>query len=230
MIPLDRQELDLLAGEYVLGVLDAAAAREIETALPGNAELRRAVAFWEEHLAGLSALAPAAEPPADLWQRIAARLKPQTTARPARLGVWRSATPWRWSTLAAAAVAACLALYIALAPFGHGPGYLAVLRAPQQTAPAFVAVVGPGRLSLRPIAAATPPSDRAFELWSIAPGGKAPRSLGVVPADGQMTLASLPIAFPDGTTLAISIEPPGGSPTGQPTGPIAFVGTLQPVE
>ena len=230
MIPLDRQELDLLAGEYVLGVLDAAGVREIETALPINTELRRAVAFWEEHLAGLSALAPAAEPPADLWQRIAARLTSETMALPARLDMRRSATLWRWSTLAAAAVAACLALYIALAPLGHGPGYLAVLRAPQQTTPAFVAVVGPGRLSLRPVADATPPSDHAFELWGIAPGRKAPRSLGVVPADRPMTLASLPIAVSEGTTLAISIEPPGGSPTGQPTGPIAFVGTLQPVE
>jgi anti-sigma-K factor RskA len=28
--------------------------------------------------------------------------------------------------------------------------------------------------------------------------------------------------------MAVSVEPPGGSPTGQPTGPVVFYGKLMP--
>ena len=53
----------MLAGEYVLGVLDAHEADEVAAALAVNAELRRAVAFWERQLHPLSSLAISAEPP-----------------------------------------------------------------------------------------------------------------------------------------------------------------------
>jgi anti-sigma-K factor RskA len=52
------------------------------------------------------------------------------------------------------------------------------------------------------------------------------RSGAVIRADGRLELGALPSAIRDGGTLAISIEPKGGSPTGQPTGPVVFVGTL----
>ena len=35
---------------------------------------------------------------------------------------------------------------------------------------------------------------------------------------------------PDDLTLAISLEPKGGSPTGVATGPIVFTGSLVPAE
>jgi anti-sigma-K factor RskA len=73
---------------------------------------------------------------------------------------------------------------------------------------------------------ATPPSGSAFELWAIAPGAAHPQSLGVIPPDGVLRLDALPPSVRDGATLAISIEPPGGSPTRQPTGPVVFVGAL----
>ena len=40
----------------------------------------------------------------------------------------------------------------------------------------------------------------------------------------RVALANLPAT---GSTLAISIEPRGGSPTGQPTGPVVAAGTLE---
>ncbi|HEX6842229.1 MAG TPA: anti-sigma factor [Stellaceae bacterium] len=227
MIPSDRDELNVRAGEYVLGTLAPEAAREIEAALPGNAELRRAVAFWEERLHPLSQLAPPAEPPPQAWDVIAARLDAVKPRRaPARL--WQSVTLWRWTTVAATAAAACLAFYIALAPPGAAPSFVAVLHAPQQDQPAWLATAGSSGLLVRAVAAATTPVDRSFELWAIAPSAKQPRSLGVIPSDGRLELGALPGAIRGGGTLAISIEPKGGSPTGQPTGPIVFVGTLIP--
>jgi anti-sigma-K factor RskA len=221
MIPEDRDELHMLAGEYVLGVLEPAASREVEEALPANDELRRAVIFWEERLQPLAALVPAAAPPADGWQRIDAALGPKATPM-----LWRSLALWRGATAAALALAACLALYIALAPPAPGPSFVAVLRAPQQDQPAWVATAGRNGLLVRAVAGDAAPSDRSFELWAIAPGSQQPRSLGVIPADGRLELGALPSAIRNGGTLAISIEPKGGSPTKQPTGPVVFVGSL----
>ena len=219
MIPADRQELDILAGEYVAGVLDAEAAREVEAAVAGNAELRDMVAAWEQRLYPLSRLAGEAEPPSDLWGRIATRL--DASAKPAR----NALALWRWATAAAVAVAAVLAIYIAFAPPKARPSLVAVLHAPQSEQPVWVATASGDTLRLRAVAPETPPADHAFELWAIAPNSK-PQSLGVVPPQGRLELAAGPSLIRGGTTLALSVEPKTGSPTGQPTGPVVFSGTL----
>jgi len=93
----------------------------------------------------------------------------------------------------------------------------------------WVAAVGPHGLLVRAVTGAAPPNDRAFELWAISPGATSPRSLGVIPSDGELKLAMLPPDLRDGTTLANSIEPIGGSPTKRPTGPVVFVGAVKGV-
>ena len=226
MIPDDRDDLHALAGEYVLGVLAPSEAHEIEAALPGNAALRRAVAFWEEKLHPLAALAPAADPPANLWSGIEARIAetPQTGAH----GWWSKPAPWRWASGGFAAVAAALLLYIALGGSPAAPSYVAMLHAPQQNAASWVATVGREGLTIRTVAAASPPPDRAYELWAIAPGRTVPQALGVIPKDGVLRVASLPPEVKLGATLAISVEPPTGSPDQhKPTGPVVFVGAVE---
>jgi len=225
MIPENRDELHALAGEYVLGVLDPAEVGEIETATVTNAALRDAVAFWEETLHPLSALAAPTEPPPELWDWIAARLDGGASMRPAPR-LWSTPRPWRWSTAGFAALAAALALYIALKPVSPTPSFVSILHAPQQEQADWVATAGHRGLLVRAVAGATRPSDRAFELWAIAPGAVIPQSLGVIPPDGVLHLDALPPSVRDGAILAISIEPPSGSPTKQPTGPVVFVGTL----
>ena len=223
MIPADETDLHALAGEYVLGTLDPAEAAEVEAALPGNAALRQAVAFWEERLHGLAALAPPAEPPPGTWNAIAERIA-APAAKPAPSGLWNSLALWRASTAVAAAAAACLALYIALVP--AGPSFVAVLHAPQQGEATWIATAGSSGMLVRAVVGGAPPADRAFELWTIPPGATRPQSLGVIPPDGRIEFKSLPPGVRDGATLAISIEPKGGSPTGQPTGPVVYTGAL----
>ena len=224
MIPADRDELDVLAGEYVLGVVDPAQAQEIASALATHAELRDAVNFWEQTLHPLSALAAPAEPPASVWDAIAAQLN---RAPASRTGApwWNSAAPWRWSTAGFAAAAAALLVYIAITP--SAPPLVAVLHAPQSQAANWVATIGSDGLRLAEVTQEAPPNAHAFELWGIAGAAARPEPLGVIPANGSLRLARLPRDIGRGATLAISVEPPGGSPTGQPTGPVVFVGTLQ---
>src|SRR5215472_14295346 len=115
MIPENPEELHVLAGEYVLGVLDAAEAGEVTAALATNPELRSAVAFWEENLEPLSTLAAPAEPPPGTWQAIEARIK-EAAPKPAVYGFWNNVSIWRWATVGFAAAAAVLALWIAVTP------------------------------------------------------------------------------------------------------------------
>jgi anti-sigma-K factor RskA len=221
MIPTDREELDVLAGEYVLGLLDAAQAREIEEALAHNPSLRDAVTFWEQKLHPLSALAAPADPPPGTWDAIAARTLP---AKATVTSVRSAATPWKWATAGLAAAAAALILYVAIP---SSPPLVAGLHAPQNEAADWIATVSPKGLSLLAVARQNPPAQRVFELWAVTKPGSAPRALGVIPSDGKFQLAALPHDVGPGATLAISVEPPGGSPTGQPTGPVVFVGVLR---
>ena len=75
-----------------------------------------------------------------------------------------------------------------------------------------------------------PPATHAsHELWVIPSDGK-PRSLGVMPAGRQMHMKladALAKLLQEGATIAISVEPRGGSPTGKPTGPVVAAGSLQ---
>ena len=65
------------------------------------------------------------------------------------------------------------------------------------------------------------------ELWLIPAGGK-PHPLGLLRADH--TVIIIPHDLVPHTTrnavLAVSLEPQGGSPTGQPTGPVIATGKL----
>lgn len=76
--------LDQLAGEYVLGTLNAEQRREVQTRQALEPALREAVQRWEARLLPLTQLAPPEIPPAQLWARIEASLdaKAQAQASP----------------------------------------------------------------------------------------------------------------------------------------------------
>ena len=60
----------------------------------------------------------------------------------------------------------------------------------------------------------------------MPPGATKPASLGVIPAEGKV----VPPGIKAGTMLLVSLEPKGGSPTGQPTGPVLYAGKLSRFE
>ena len=65
-----EDDLDLLAGEYVLGTLDLADLQAVERRLLDSPELARRVAAWELRLAPLAEdLAPVTPPP-QVWRRL----------------------------------------------------------------------------------------------------------------------------------------------------------------
>ena len=217
-----------LSAEYALGTLRGLARRRFERLMADDAALRRQVEAWELRLNALAESAPAIDPPAGLWPRIEQRLGPASAkARVGLLGrLWQSLEFWRGLSLVATAAAAALLLYVALAPIKTS--YVAVLIDANRT-PILVAKFDPGTHQLSVRSLQTPVADPAHshELWLVA-GSNAPRSLGLL--GGAQTTVDLP---PDQAAavvtaiLAISLEPPGGSPTGSPT-QVLFTGAVVP--
>jgi anti-sigma-K factor RskA len=229
------EERDALAGEYVLGTLEAAAAAEVERALAaGDAELREAVERWEARLAPLTALAPEETPPPGLWQRIEAALPPRPDAvapsprqapEPRRASRWW-ADPWRWFALGSSAVAAGLAGLLLTRPPAEAPLMTVLLTSRDQ--PAWLVEAEPGgALRLAAVNRQPVPSDRVMQLWALPQGATAPTSLGLIsPEAGQYSVSTTAVRPEPGMLIEISLEPPGGSPTGRPTGPVLFIGRL----
>jgi anti-sigma-K factor RskA len=218
----------LVAAEYVLGVLGAQERREVERRLAQEPAFAAEVALWEERLGGLAdAVAPVA-PPANAWSRIEATIA-SGAQRPASL--WRNLAFWRGfgiasGTLAAASIAALA--YLGLVP-GTRPPLMATLGGASGQ-PSFVAAVTASGNSLTVVPASLLTNDpRAIELWLIPAGESRPRSLGLIQPGRPIRLdipPDLAGRLTSDATLAVSLEPPGGSPTGLPTGPVIASGTL----
>jgi len=81
-------------------------------------------------------------------------------------------------------------------------------------------------LVVRPTTSISVPNDKDLELWALAQGEMRPRSLGILPPSGRQLTAKLT----PNTQLLVSLEPKGGSPTGQPTGPVLYGGWLTTIE
>ena len=232
MIPTDPRARDALAAEYVLGTLEARAAAEVAAALASNPALAAEVAGWEARLAPLQALAAPEAPPPELWQRIEAALgsnpapvQPQVRpqARPLSRRPWLNL--WRGWAIGASAVAAGLASLLLLQP-PPAPRLMTVLLT-QRDQPAWtVEADAQGALRLAALNPRPLEGDRVLQLWALPQGATAPTSLGLVPASGQLTVTPRGLKPEPGMLIEISLEPPGGSPLGRPSGPVLFIGRL----
>ena len=229
-----RQDLaDSLAASYVAGMLRGAARRRFETLLPGHPALRAAVVDWQARLMPLTAVVLPVAPPQQLWLAIERRLWPAAAA--AAVPWWRGLGFWRAASGLATVAAVGLSVLL-LNPAPQAPPVVVVLQGTEAGGPAltsFVASISAdGRaLVARPLQPVALAADRVLELWAVPPQG-APRSLGLISAAGVTVIRreKLPLALLDGrntAAFAVSVEPPGGSPTGTPTGPVVFAGKLQ---
>lgn len=237
-----REDMEALAAEYALGVLEGADRREAEALMMRDPAFAAAVARWRDQLAPVAETVQPVQPPAGLWDRIDAQVSPAPApvapARPESL--WSSISFWRGFSAIASMAAAALAVIVVLPPpappkpsgfqnaVANGPFMAApvvgesgaVVAAAYNPKDSIVVVTPTGKVALT--------AAQSMELWIIV-GDKAPRSLGVIdpanpslhrmPADVRKELAA-------GAALAISIEPRGGSPTGAPTGPVVAQGKL----
>jgi anti-sigma-K factor RskA len=217
-------EDELLAAEYALGVLAGADRAAADARAAREPAFARMVADWEERLAPWAAEIEEVAPPPRVWDRIAAELP---AAQVRSVGLWQSIVFWRGFALASAVAAVCLAAVIYIGALNRQPPLVATIEGGGQRS--FVATVDAKRATIAVVPAAfTADPTRVPELWLIPPGGK-PLPVGLLRGDRAVviTLPSALIAQTErGATLAVSLEPPGGSPTGAPTGPVIGAGKL----
>ena len=201
---------DDLAAEYVLGVQDAETRDRLAQRITWDLPFAERVTAWEARFADLNDEYVPEKPPRRVKSAIDTALFGES--RPRR----------SWFRFAAGLISGVAVMLLAVVLFLPGPRaeLTAELRADGSDF-AFVAEVTQGRLAID-LAAGVVPEDRVLELWQIVEGG-APVSLGLVGAD--LTAPAVP--FAEGQILAVSLEPPGGSPTGAPTGMVLALGELK---
>lgn len=215
----DRDE-DTTAAEFALGVLEADERAAAMRRVLADPEFAREVDRWRSHFAALIAEVEAVDPPAALLTRIEAALSPKRSRR------------FLWPAVAAALAASLIAALLmrpAVAPPPNTPAAtLVATLAPAANGTPIPAVYDVARAEIKISKLSGAPSGRSNELWLIG-GDGVPRSLGLLGAGDASTVPVAAVyrsAVKQGARLAISSEPPGGSRTGQPTGPIVATGTF----
>jgi anti-sigma-K factor RskA len=228
-------EDDFAAAEYALGTLDASERATLAARRLREPDLDEAILAWEARLAPLAEAVPEIEPPLDLLPAIEARIRgasPEAPGNGAIVELERSIRRWRAMAIAASLFAGVLAIGFVARETSRQSApheYVAILQK-DAASPAFAVTVNLDKqeLTVRPVAAQAPPG-KSYELWLIDSKLGA-RSLGVIgdTPRGANLSAYDPMVVAD-ATYAVTVEPPGGSPTGQPSGAPVFVGKLIPV-
>ena len=248
---------DLLAAEYVLGVLEGPDREDVTRRADLDDVLSAAIRTWEERLAPLAAIVASVAPPPALWRRveascglIAAPLSPAPSslaATPARAiprptsggrGFWDAVGFWRGTTALGFGLAAAIAVGAVInrpappapAPAPEIPIASAVL-APSKGngAPGFVAEATSGStILLRPLERLAVAEGKDYELWALPDGATVPKPLGVIMASGQKV--TVPASLHAPMELIVSLEQKGGSPTGLPQGPLLWQGHISKLE
>ncbi|HWU76476.1 MAG TPA: anti-sigma factor [Rhodanobacter sp.] len=236
--PTDDGNHNLRYAEYVLGVLDADTRAEVAHEVMASGEAATAVALWQRRLLPLADTIADVTPAPYVWARIHDALQldaPARAAAPARRGLWNNLPLWHWLGIGATAVAVALLVVVNLPP--HAPtsvqtraGYLAATIQQDNGSTGWTATMDPqrGRMIVVPATPVAFEAGRAPELWLIPADGK-PISVGMIALDKPTTLTLGPTLLAKlGTSalLAVSVEPPGGSPTGQPTGAVIAKGAI----
>lgn len=224
----DRQLLEALASQYVLGTLRGRARQRFERLCIQNQFAQAAVRRWEDRFMSMLSQIKPETPSKHVWSAIERRLG--FKQRKEQASAWGWLQP-RWAMAAFAGLAA-LAIAIGLL-MQQGTHRLDVIAVISQTERGELWRVerspGGGKLLIEATAGVAIDAAHAYELWALPANGAAPVSLGLLPTRGKRTLvlSNAQIAALGGAKkIAVSLEPLGGSPTGAPTGPVIHVADL----
>jgi anti-sigma-K factor RskA len=218
-----HKRLDALCAEYLLGTMRGGARRRFERALRTEPLVAQRLQLLIRAYMPRPSDQGSVTPRADGWGRLRRELKLDAIAKP-----WYARIGWRW---VGAAAAAAVVLGIALTWLRPAEeSFTSIAQLAGQNVPAVNAAVSSDRRTLK-LAAAQPTPARpgtTYELWLLPAEGGPPISMGTMrDLDARIQIAvPLALRLRHGAKLAVSVEPPGGSPTGAPTGPVILVGEV----
>lgn len=241
----------MIAAEWALGLLEGEELLAARGKYATDPDFAWRKEWWDNWFAPLTDAMPGAEPSAQVWDGITARIAAQQgvaaptgdTAAPTNV-VALEARVRRWQWVAGLS---SMAAAVALALFAFAPGRSPV-EAPAQIASAapLVATVPIGETGLRLDVTYIPESEKMLvaaigltadgvhdhELWLVPADGTPLQSLGVV-VPGEVRAMPLPASVTaklgDGASLVLTREPIGGKPEGVDAGPVVAKGAFTPV-
>ena len=218
--PGDDADRDLLAAEYLLGLLDPASCDDFERQAAGDPALAQAVDRWSVRLDPLAGLASPLQPTAALWDRIARDVQPPApqaadiaAIRPRRNNVRN----WQAAAFAGFALAACLAIFALLS--GHRLDIHVAWDAPRRELPAPPASPvpkappaeklasvkpAPPAAPAPPVAAQKPQSEPEHRIATVQPPAKLPAA-----AETPRAIALLSIPGNDRPAMKALVAGPG---------------------
>ncbi|PST23363.1 anti-sigma factor [Rhizobium sp. JAB6] len=224
-----RSRDEVLAGEYVLGVLSLEDRQKVERRMRSDRQFAAIVSRWEQNLSEFNEEYEAVTPSSSVYPKMEKRIF-GNVAFGAQL--WNSLLVWRSVAFGSLFLAAGV-LVFAITNEGTLRGtsgkQLTASLSGQNSPIALLANydVSNGRLKVTPVAAGKP-EDKSLELWLIR-GSDPAEALGVLPqgGDGEIVLPpELHGKLTEGAIIAVSVEPFGGSPAGKPTGDVVASGTI----
>ena len=223
----ERDKDRLLVAEYVLKLLDLKKEEDLEKRLSKEPQLQSEYIFWSEQFCTLTKALPQASPSAQLKVAINKRLfgEPAVIEKTAW---WALFSAKKVSSMVMAIVLTFGLFYLLPKPFTAD--YSAVLQT-QDESILMTAEYDTRQHLLRLISTkGKPVANRDIELWLIS-GDQLPVSLGVLVMTPTHEILLPKELFNNiiGATLALSDEPIGGSPTGQPTGAVLATATVQAI-
>ena len=224
---LTPEAVHALAAEYVAGTLRGPARRRFEALAREDREVGDALRRWESLLTPLADGIPPVEPPARVWRAIEARIggPARGSAKPVsgELGLWRA-----FGMLASGLAAVLIVALLWTSPNRTGdPALVAVLTSSDSVPRMVVSMQGDRALRVRVVKPWANMEGKSLELWALPKNG-VPRSLGLVAneSDTEIRVTATDARLFTASALAESLEPRGGSPSGQPTGPVLCSGAI----
>ena len=220
MTPDNRELINRLASEYALGTLRGPARRRFERWRASTPFVDERCRFWEERLMHLAKDLKPVQPPVHVWTAIQRRLN-----LPSRQSTLRRIRSFALAASVVLVVGVAALLYWRSVPAIRATAVATISAKSGEHLWELEVFGNADRLVVRVAKLPAAPAGSDYELWAL-PKGAAPVSLGVMPAAGAasrtLTLMQKQ-ALALSTQVAVSIEPLGGSPTGQPTGAVLYV-------
>jgi anti-sigma-K factor RskA len=213
-----------LADEYVLGTLHGRARQRFERLMRDDFSLRELVNASAAQWNSLVESVPPIDPPKSVWQRVEniTHHDKNTRDAPSKWFDWNVVLR-SWAALA---TVACLFLgvhYFQLKPeLTVSNQYFIVITDDAQSQASWM--IGANQqnqtMSVKALYPQEIPQNKVFELWIKIKGESKVRSVGLIPASGKAVLSIdevINALLVDAELFGVSVEPLGGSPTGQPT-------------
>lgn len=227
----DDDGRNALVAEYVLGLLSASEHERVGRLIDDDQALRAERDFWVSRFAALNAEYEETPVPPHLYAAIEARAFGDVVRNAPRSSFWESLMVWRSIAAGALAVAVAAVGFNLMQPapdVGALTTQLVAALEEEGSNVKFVALYdGSGNVRLTALSGDSI-ANKDYELWAIQ-GGEAPVSMGVIPVNERSAVSISPevmAGWGEGSVLAITLEQAGGSPDGNPHGPIVAKGAV----